>query len=341
MSTIRGLNLGGWLVLEKWMTPSLYQGYDAEDEFHLLQKWGKEAEQKLENHRNNFLKEEDFKWIKEYGIDTLRIPVGHWVLKAKAPYFSAKKHLDNAFKWAEKYDLKILLDVHAAPGCQNGFDNGGLSGVCEWHLYQDNIDKTILFINDLCENYKAQKSLVGIQLLNEPSVEIELKILHDFYVRGYQTVRKHLKNDKYVVFHDGFRFDEWEDFFKNNVFENVYLDTHMYQVFSWQDQHSTVAEIIEKVSMQRTKELNEVKQYVDVIVGEWSLGIPDRALSEASDSFHLETIYRAVGNSLLTSYENCSGWFFWNYKLAEDSLHLDRGWSFRRCVEMGYLPPKI
>ena len=29
---LRGVNLGGWLVLEKWMTPSLFDGTAAADE---------------------------------------------------------------------------------------------------------------------------------------------------------------------------------------------------------------------------------------------------------------------------------------------------------------------
>ena len=29
---IRGVNLGGWLVLEKWMTPSVFEGLAAVDE---------------------------------------------------------------------------------------------------------------------------------------------------------------------------------------------------------------------------------------------------------------------------------------------------------------------
>jgi hypothetical protein len=30
---MRGVNLGGWLVLEKWLTPSLFQGTTARDEW--------------------------------------------------------------------------------------------------------------------------------------------------------------------------------------------------------------------------------------------------------------------------------------------------------------------
>ena len=29
---LRGVNLGGWLVLEKWITPSLFEGLKATDE---------------------------------------------------------------------------------------------------------------------------------------------------------------------------------------------------------------------------------------------------------------------------------------------------------------------
>jgi len=30
---LKGVNLGGWLVLEKWMTPKLFEGTTAEDEY--------------------------------------------------------------------------------------------------------------------------------------------------------------------------------------------------------------------------------------------------------------------------------------------------------------------
>ena len=35
---IKGVNLGNWLVLEKWMSPALFEGTDAEDEYWLPRK---------------------------------------------------------------------------------------------------------------------------------------------------------------------------------------------------------------------------------------------------------------------------------------------------------------
>ncbi len=46
---------------------------------------------------------------------------------------AASSTLDRAFDWAERTGLKILIDLHTVPGSQNGFDNGGLTGVVRWH----------------------------------------------------------------------------------------------------------------------------------------------------------------------------------------------------------------
>ncbi len=40
---LRGVNLGGWLVLEKWMTPSLFAGLKAEDETSYCRELGTKA----------------------------------------------------------------------------------------------------------------------------------------------------------------------------------------------------------------------------------------------------------------------------------------------------------
>jgi glucan 1,3-beta-glucosidase len=37
---LRGVNLGGWLILEKWMTPSVFEGTEATDEYTFAQTSG-------------------------------------------------------------------------------------------------------------------------------------------------------------------------------------------------------------------------------------------------------------------------------------------------------------
>ena len=71
---LRGVNLGGWLVLEKWMTPSLFAGTEAIDEYTFMQTPG--AVEKIDQHRRSFITEADFKWLRKHGVNAIRIPVG-------------------------------------------------------------------------------------------------------------------------------------------------------------------------------------------------------------------------------------------------------------------------
>ena len=60
---LRGVNLGGWLVLERWMTPRLFAGTDAKDEYSFMQT--PDAKEKINKHRDTFITEDDFRWLAE------------------------------------------------------------------------------------------------------------------------------------------------------------------------------------------------------------------------------------------------------------------------------------
>src|SRR5215469_12190564 len=58
-SKLRGVNLGAWLVLEKWMTPDTFRGADAEDEYTLCLGLGDKAKGRLDQHRDTFITASD------------------------------------------------------------------------------------------------------------------------------------------------------------------------------------------------------------------------------------------------------------------------------------------
>ena len=122
-------------------------------------------------HRSYFIQERDFQHIKAMGLNMVRIPVPHYIFDEKGPYVGCIEFLDSAFDWAETYDLKILIDLHTVPDSQNGFDNGGLTGVVKWHHKQENIDYTLDVLERLAERYAGRRALYGIELLNEPVSE--------------------------------------------------------------------------------------------------------------------------------------------------------------------------
>ncbi|KAI5301601.1 hypothetical protein KEM55_001623, partial [Ascosphaera atra] len=80
---IRGVGLGGWLSIEPFITPSLFEKYhnQTKDEWSLMEKLGSKAKDTLEKHYATFVQEDTFKEIKDAGIDHVRIPFSYWAVK--------------------------------------------------------------------------------------------------------------------------------------------------------------------------------------------------------------------------------------------------------------------
>lgn len=130
---INGVNLGGWLVLERWMTPGLFRASGEEDEIWLHRSTDPaELERLLRRHRDTYITEDDFRAISAHGLNLVRIPVPFFIFGDVPGHPGCVEYLDRAFDWAERAGLKVLIDLHTVPGSQNGFDNGGLTGVVRW-----------------------------------------------------------------------------------------------------------------------------------------------------------------------------------------------------------------
>uniref|UniRef100_A0A7S4IWM4 Uncharacterized protein n=1 Tax=Odontella aurita TaxID=265563 RepID=A0A7S4IWM4_9STRA len=92
---IRGVNLGGWLVLEPWITPSLfYQFLDGDEEnvgmdmYTFCEVLGpEEGNKQLKRHWETWVTEELIKELAGSGaVNSLRLPVGDWQYEPYGPY---------------------------------------------------------------------------------------------------------------------------------------------------------------------------------------------------------------------------------------------------------------
>lgn len=113
---VRGANLGGWLLLEPWITPSIFErfGGAAIDEYTLTQNVP-EAEQVLRNHWDTWVSLGDFEKIAQNGFNLVRIPIGYWAFQKFEgdPYIQgAADYLDTAIQWARQTGLKVSIDMH-------------------------------------------------------------------------------------------------------------------------------------------------------------------------------------------------------------------------------------
>ncbi len=326
--TIRGVNLGGWLLLEKWIAPAVFDGIKAPDEFHFSLDDG--GIQRLREHRETFITEADFRWLAERGLNAVRLPVGYWILEGDESYIAAPDILDRAFVWAQKYGLGILLDLHGAPGSQNGRDHSGRNGPLEWTT-ASNIARTIDVLESFARRYGRHPNLIGLELLNEPSINLPISLLADFSTRAIERVRPHLAPAVSIVMHDAFRPYDWKEFAATSP-PNTLLDTHPYQCYSDADKNRDFKAHIEKAAIGRAQLLDEMQKQLPTIVGEWSLCLRGPGVDKSSD-FVKELGYRAYAAAQLLSYETSRGWFFWTYKTQSRPE-----WSLRDCVERGWMP---
>ncbi|KAG9995816.1 hypothetical protein KCU80_g24379, partial [Aureobasidium melanogenum] len=79
---MRGVNIGGWLVLEPWITPSIFQAYPMSegivDEYTLGEKLGQDAAYNvLKPHWDSWVQLADFQKIANSGFNVVRIPIGY------------------------------------------------------------------------------------------------------------------------------------------------------------------------------------------------------------------------------------------------------------------------
>ncbi|KAJ5090152.1 glucan 1-3-beta-glucosidase D [Penicillium argentinense] len=290
---IRGVNIGGWLSLEPFIAPSLFEGHRDQviDEWTLTQKLGSSASNTIEKHYAEFITESDISEIQQAGLDHVRIPYSYWVVTTYDgdPYVPkiGWRYLLRAIEWCRKYGLRVKLDLHGLPGSQNGWNHSGHQGSIGWLNGTDgelNRQRS-LDIHDQLSQFFAQdryKNIVTIYgLVNEPlllSLSVE-KVL-GWTQEATELVRKN-GVEATVVLHDGFlNLDKWDNMFKDRP-SDMYLDTHQYTTFNTGEivlNHTAKVEIICKNWYDMIQEINSTsKGWGPTICGEWSQADTDCA----------------------------------------------------------------
>ncbi|KAI0635955.1 glycoside hydrolase [Trametes polyzona] len=376
---IRGVNLGGWFVLEPWITPSIFESTNNSeiiDEYTFGQMLDHDyALDVLQNHWATWITEDDFAAIKAAGLNHVRMQVGYWSVPltsadtnystSVAPYVpGAWPYLLRALGWAKEHGLHVILDLHGAPGSQNGYDNSGRRGSANWAQGATNVNRTLDVIRFIAAQIGGMIDV--LEVLNEPAgYQSDIgAIIADYWQDAYNVVRQAAGPSLKVMIGDAFLgVGHWDGFMTGSSAQGVLMDYHEYQVFNYnqlafsEDEHiSSSCDVLQTLQAYASQNLYTVS-------GEWSNAITDCAkwlngrgvgarwdgtwqpgqqtfgscdgytgdMSSFSDDY--KKFLRKYWESQVAIGEAVQGWIFWTWK-AENA----DDWSYQRGLEGGWIP---
>jgi len=344
----RGVNVGGWLVLESWMTPSLYRNNGVNSgagEWEFTQKLGKtKAEQVLKAHWDTWVSQGDLQKLASHGITHLRVPVGYWIvsIEANEPFVpGGLEYLERLLGWAQNLNLGVIVDLHGAPGSQNGHDNSGRVGPINWQQ-PSNVDRTVSVLANITKQVMGHPSVVGIEILNEPWTTaiggpITFDVLKSFSIRAYQAIRDvGFKGDIWVP--DGWDNNQWNGFMGPPNYYGVYLDVHLYHCFGGDRDKQNAYANIDYTCQNDKPMLAGLTQRDWSIVGEWSNAVSSPPSGSDYNTF-MSAFTRAQWNAYGASGTEAGsgaakGAFFWNFKIENG----DSAWSYLDGINAGTMP---
>ncbi|KAJ3566586.1 hypothetical protein NP233_g6906 [Leucocoprinus birnbaumii] len=338
----QGVNLGSWFVHEQWMTPSLFRC--AKDpkasEIDIAEGWGGRARDVLERHWDTFITAQDFNYLASIGINTVRIPIAWFTLGPQfmtgtpfEPYVEVYKNawprLLRAISQAADAGIGVLVDMHGAPGSQNGQQHSGISdGQINFFNSYDYQWKTIEALKFLVQQLGPVTNVIGIQLLNEPTGHPSLE---NFYTQATDAIRQSSWYGQRlpVYIHDGFDLNRFVPYI-NNRQDFVVQDHHSYFVFTDDDSR--------KPSTQHTQDVKggisnafwntAAGERRNLVIGEWSCALTDESLKNQKDKILAR---KEFCTAQMQVYSNVTaGWMFWSFK--DEQCDFDPGWCFQHAV---------
>lgn len=243
---LRGVNAGGMLVTEGWMVPyscgenkdengNILYNHDKIPTYPTLtEEKAREGflsnpnltdEQRktiIDTYRANWFSEEDFKTVKnELGMNMIRLPFYYLdILKEdkETKTFTRKSEEDafSYFDWfleqCKENEIYLILDLHGAPGGNNGYEHSGQMNKDDLWRDETYINATVDLWNYIATHYTETKPELGqwiasYDLINEPCADLDdqdggtKKVCFDVFDKIYQGIRS--IGDNHVITMEG------------------------------------------------------------------------------------------------------------------------------------------
>lgn len=208
--TLRGLDIGTWLNIEHFMVGLPGPQSTILDGIEKVYGRGKSTEF-LDKYVDSFIDENDFKFMKEQGINFVRVPINHRLFMndntLEINEFGFKK-LRRLLDYCEKYQIFCMIDMHTSPGGQNpDWHSDNKTGVPEFWQFKQLRNQLVTIWGQIAKRFGGEYSyLLGYDLLNEPAMA-NWKYLNEYFENTIVEIRKYDKNHAVILESDHFAMD--------------------------------------------------------------------------------------------------------------------------------------
>ncbi|KAH7890979.1 glycoside hydrolase family 5 protein [Phlebopus sp. FC_14] len=209
-SKIYGVNLGSWLVLESWMLPQGWLDMGGQlcadcstcisTESSFAKAYPDTVDTTFAKHWDTWFTQDDIEQLREAGINTVRIPLGYWIIEAlvdrsvEAYPRGGLTYLRRGLNWLQGAGIQAILDHHALPGVQTPgqqFTGNCTSDVQFYTPY--NYHRALVWtavMTALCHLDTNFASVFAIEAVNEPIMDASQTPAYGSFQKDFvQTVR--------------------------------------------------------------------------------------------------------------------------------------------------------
>lgn len=201
---LKGAGLGGMLNMENFITG--YSGHEFEHRAALAEVLGQEkADYFFSRLIHHFFTEADAALFASLGLNCLRVPFNYRHFMDDDNPSVIKKQgfelLDRIVDICAKYNIYVVLDLHAVQGGQNQdwHSDSGLNRAIFWE-FKDFQDRAVQLWEALAAHYRGNPVIAGYNPLNEPADPKHTRLLA-WYERCEKAIRA--VDPDHMLFVDG------------------------------------------------------------------------------------------------------------------------------------------
>ncbi|PIA17048.1 glycoside hydrolase, partial [Coemansia reversa NRRL 1564] len=319
---MQGVNLGSLFCLEPWISTELYKNYQdqaPEAEGDLLECMGRDhCSSMMEAHWDTWLQREDFAKMASIGINTVRLPVGYWVLgsgyasgkyrKYAHAYNRALYFIGRIVGWAAEFDIGVLIDVHALPGGQNNDSHSGVTGSPLFYESTEYQELALRVLATFASLFADITNIAGLQIINEP---LDHPQLVPFYERALELIRTHTASLP-IYIGDAWNLPKYATVTKQlcSRFGFIIVDTHRYWVFRPEEQQHRVDQLTQELWENEVPELASASAEVggNMIIGEYCSVLANRSFDGEDPA---DCMGRFAREQLKAFDQTAAGCFYW------------------------------